>query len=144
MSEAKDKVQGYNGHAYFSIDDIAAMLPGPARLMHEIGTRWWKIYYASQETNWPLAEYEIKEMEELFEICMVTRPKYVQWMEPFLHQDVKAVKDAVKKKDWKGFEAAYHLATKNANDYHKAANKPLIHWKLPAMPPPDMEMKPLA
>ena len=31
-----DKPTGYNGHDYFTIDDIAAMLPSPARLMPEV------------------------------------------------------------------------------------------------------------
>ncbi|MBM4406540.1 MAG: hypothetical protein FJ039_10245 [Chloroflexi bacterium] len=141
MSEG-EKVKGFNGHVYFTIDEIAHMLPGPARLMHEIGTRWWKVYYAAKEGNWPLAEYEIKETKELFEISMTTRPKYVQWMEPFMGESMKRVEDAIKAKNWKQFEEAYNQSIKDANDYHKAANKPLIHWKLPNTPPPDMEMKP--
>lgn len=140
MSDAD--IKGYNGHAYFTLDEIAAMLPGPARLMHEVGQRWWKVFYAAKAGNWPLAEYEVKEIHELIDICMITRPKYQKFMEPFLNQNLKTVMDAVKKKNWGEFEAAYHQATKDANDYHKAADKPLIHWKLPEIPPPDMEMAP--
>ena len=137
-----DKPSGYSGHAYFSIDDIAAMLPGPARLMHEVGTRWWKVYYAAKEGNWPLAEYEVKEVHELIDICIITRPKYEQFMEPFLNENLKSVLGAIQKKDWAEFEAAYHQAIHDANDYHKAADKPLIRWKLPDYPPPDMELAP--
>ena len=138
-----DKPSGYNGHAYFTIDDIAAMLPGPARLMHEVGTRWWKVYYAAKAGNWPLAEYETKEGHELIDTCIITRPKYEQYMEPFLEQNLKAVLDAIKKKDWDEFDAAYQQSITDANDYHKAADKPLIRWKLPDTAPPDMEMAPL-
>ncbi len=142
MSAAEEKPSGYSGHAYFTIDDIAAMLPGPARLMHEVGIRWWKVYYAAQAENWPLAEYEVKEIEELIDTCIITRPKYTQWMEPFIKDDLGAVMGTIKKKDWEGFQTAFHDATKNANDYHKAADKPLIVWKLPDSSPPDMEMAP--
>ena len=141
MSDS-EKPSGYNGHAHFTIDDIAAMLPGPARLMHEVGTRWWKVYYAAKAGNWPLAEYETKEVHELIDTCMITRPKYEQFMEPFLEQNLKAVQDAVKKQDWAAFEEAYDQSIRDANDYHKAADKPLIRWKLPEEPPPDMEMAP--
>lgn len=142
MTRSGDKPTGYNGHATFTIDDIAAMLPGPARLMHEIGTRWWKVYYAAKAKNWPLSEYESHEIRELIDVCMVTRPKYVQYMEPFLNQSLKRVEDAIKTKDWAIFEKAYHQATKDANDYHKASGKSLLRWKLPDSPPPDMEMAP--
>lgn len=140
MTEEKPK--GFDGKTYFTLDEMAAMLPSPARLMHEVGTRWWKVFYAAQAGNWPLAAYEIGEVEELFEICMHTRPKYVQYMEPFLDQSLKPVKEAVAKKSWAEFEPAYHQSVKDANDYHKAAGKELLKWKLPSMPPPDMEMAP--
>ncbi|MCH8192178.1 MAG: hypothetical protein IIC80_12600 [Chloroflexi bacterium] len=140
---SEEKPSGYNGHAYFTIDDIAAMLPGPARLMPEVGNRWWKVYYAAKEGNWPLAEFETKEVEELIDMSMITRPKYAEWMEPFIKDDLGAVKAAIKKQDWAEFEEVYHQAVKNANDYHKAADKPLLQWKLPEYPPPDMDLTPL-
>ena len=139
---ADEKPTGYNGHAYFTIDDIAAMLPGPARLMPEVGNRWWKAYYAAKEGNWPLAEFEVKEIEELIDTCMITRPKYTEWMEPFIKDDLGAVKAAIKKADWSQFDEAYHQATHNANDYHVAADKPLLQWKLPEYAPPDIDLTP--
>ena len=140
---SEEKPSGYNGHAYFTIDDIAAMLPGPARLMPEVGNRWWKVYYAAKEGNGPLAEFETKEVEELIDMSMITRPKYAEWMEPFIKDDLGAVKAAIKKQDWAEFEEVYQQAVKNANDYHKAADKPLLQWKLPEYPPPDMDLTPL-
>ena len=138
----EEKSKGFDGKTYFTLDEMARMLPSPARLMNEVGTRWWKVYYAAKANNWPLAEYEIGEIEELIEICMHTRPKYAQYMEPFLEQTLKPVKAAAKAKNWGIFEAAYHQATKDANDYHKAAGKDLLKWKLPSTPPPDMVMEP--
>ena len=140
---SEEKPSGYNGHAYFTIDDIAAMLPGPARLMPEMGNRWWKVYYAAKEQNWPLAEFQTKEIEVFLDTCMITRPKYAEWMEPFIKDDLGAVKAAIKKQDWAEFEEVYQQAVKNANDYHKAADKPLLQWKLPEYPPPDMDLTPL-
>ena len=59
-----------------------------------------------------------------------------QWMEPFIHDDIGGLKKAIKKQDWVEFEELFNLSVKNANDYHKAADKPLIIWKLPEFPPP--------
>ena len=138
-----EKPTGYSGHAHFTIDDIAAMLPGPARLMTEVGQRWWKVYYAAKAENWPLAEFEAKEVHELIDTCIITRPKYTQWMEPFLKDNLGAVVKAIQGKNWAEFEVAYQQAIKDANDYHKAADKAIIRWKLPDHPPPDLEMVPL-
>ena len=138
----QEKPKGFDGKTYFTLDEIARMLPSPARLMHEVGTRWWKVYYAAKASNWALADYEIGEIEELIETCMHTRPKYAQYMEPFLDQTLKPVKDATKARNWSAFEPAYTQATKDANDYHKAAGKELLKWQLPSTPPPDMVMEP--
>jgi hypothetical protein len=140
--EQSQQPRGFDGKTYFTLDEMARMLPSPARLMHEVGTRWWKVYYAAKAGNWPLAEYEISEVEELFEICMHTRPRYAQYMEPFLDEGVKKVKEAVAKKDWGAFDSAYQQSVKDANDYHKAAGKELLKWKLPPTPPPDLVMEP--
>ena len=143
MSTEKSKVTGYSGHATFTIDDIAAMLPSPARLMHEIGTRWWKVYYAAQASNWALADYEVKQVEDLLEPCTVTQPKYAQYMQPFVNNDINKLRLAITAQDWPGFQQVYHQSIRNANDYHKAAGKALIIWKLPTTPPPVMEMRPM-
>ena len=140
--EQSARPTGWSGHAHFTIDDIAAMLPGPARLMHEVGQRWWKGYYAAKAGNWPLAQFEVKEVREVIEFCMITRPKYRQFMEPFLQEGLRAVEVAVQKRDWGEFEQGYRQAVKDANDYHKAADKPLIRWKLPDYPPPDFDLTP--
>ncbi len=138
----EEKPKGFDGKTYFTLDEMARMLPSPARLMNEVGNRWWKVYYAAKAQNWALAAYQIGEIEELFEICMHTRPRYVQYMEPFLEQSLKPVKAAAASKDWAVFEPVYHQAVKDANDYHKAAGKELLRWKLPSEPPPDLEMAP--
>ena len=119
------------------------MLPSPARLMPEVGARWWKAYYAAKEGNWPLAEFQVKEIEELIETCAITRPKYAQWMDPFVKDDLGGVKKAIKAGDWAQFETLFNESTKNANDYHKAADKPLLQWRLPEYPPPDLDLSPL-
>jgi len=35
------------------LEQLTALQPGLARLMPEIGARFWKAFYAAQATNWP-------------------------------------------------------------------------------------------
>ena len=37
------------------LEQLTALQPGLARLMPEIGARFWKAFYAAQAANWPLA-----------------------------------------------------------------------------------------
>ncbi|PZC47887.1 MAG: hypothetical protein C1O27_000772 [Chloroflexi bacterium] len=143
MTEEAAKPTGFSGSAYFTIDDLAAMQPGLARIMPEIGQRYWKLYYAAQAGNWPMAKFQLGEIEELMEFGMITRPKYADDLEAFVMKDMKALKTAIDKKDWDGFDAAYQEGIKNGNDYHKSNNKGMIVWKLPDMPPPDLDMTPV-
>ena len=73
---------------------------------------------------------------------MITRPKYAQWMEPFIADDLGNIKKAIKAGDWGQFETLFNESTKNANDYHKAADKPVLQWKLPDHAPPDLDLSP--
>ena len=140
MTQDADKPVGWSGSAYFTLDDLAAMQPGLARIMPEVGQRYWKLYYAAEAANWPMAKFQLGEIEELMEFGMITRPKYADDLETFVRQDMRAMKNAIESKDWESFDAAYQQGIKNANDYHKSNNKGMIVWKLPGEPPPDLDL----
>ena len=143
MTQDADKPVGWSGSAYFTLDDLAAMQPGLARIMPEVGQRYWKLYYAAEAANWPMAKFQLGEIEELMEFGMITRPKYADDLETFVRQDMRAMKNAIESKDWESFDAAYQQGIKNANDYHKSNNKGMIVWKLPGEPPPDLDLAPV-
>ena len=44
--------------------------PGLARIMPEVGDRTWKLYYAAQAENWPLAAFQAKEIRGLMDLRM--------------------------------------------------------------------------
>ena len=74
---------------------------------------------------------------------MVTRPKYEEDLDTFVRDDLGAIEDGIKAKDWEKFEVAFQQGVRNANDYHKSNDKPYIQWKLPEQPPPDLDLTPL-
>jgi len=131
-----------SGHREMSIEDLAAIQPGLGRIMPEIGQRTWKLYYAAKAGNWPLANFQAKEIRGLMELGAFTRPKHEAALQEFLDQHWTAVQEAIKKEDFAAFEAAFHQAVDAANAYHELKDKPYIVWKLPDHPPPDLDLTP--
>ncbi len=131
-----------NGHRQMTIEDIAAMQPGLGRLMPEVGQRTWKLYYAAQAENWPLAAFQAREIRGLMKLCAFARPKHEAALTRYLAENWQPVQAAVDKQDFPGFEKAFRAAIEAANVYHELRGKPYIVWKLPAAPPPDLDMRP--
>lgn len=131
-----------SGHRDMTIEDIATIQPGLGRLMPDIGTRTWKLFYAAKAGNWPLAKFQHKEIKGLMELGAFTRPKYEDNLNQFLEENWKPIADAIEKKDFKAFEDAFHKAVEAGNAYHELREKPYLRWKLPDAPPPDLELTP--
>lgn len=132
----------WTGKGELSIEDIAMIQPGLARIMPEIGQRTWKLYYAAKAGNWPLAKFQYKEVVGLMELGAITRPKHEEALNQFMAEEWKAVGEAVDRKDFAAFEPAFHKAIEAANAYHELKEKPYLVWKLPDTPPPDLVMEP--
>jgi hypothetical protein len=132
-----------NGNgAKLGIEDIAAMQPGLARLMPDIGARVWKLYYAAQAKNWPLAKFQLKEAKKLMELGAITRPKYEENLGKFIEENVKPMMAAIEAEDLATFNAEFERAVEQANAYHELYDKPFLRWKVPSSPPPDLDLAP--
>jgi hypothetical protein len=132
----------WSGHRQLSIEDVATIQPGLGRLMPEVGARTWKLYYAAKAENWALATFQAKEIKGLMELGAFTRPKHEEALNKFMEENWKPVQDAINKKDFAAFEAAFHAAVDAGNAYHELKDKPYIVWKLPDTPPPDLDLRP--
>lgn len=123
-------------------EQLAALQPGLARLMPEVGNRVWKLYYAGKAGNWPLARFQLKEANKLLELCGVTRPKYEKALAQFIDKQMKPIAQAIEAESLEQFEKAFDVAVVEANNYHDAYGKPFLVWKVPSQPPPDLDMTP--
>jgi len=132
----------WSGHREMCLEDVAVIQPGLGRLMPEIGTRTWKLFYAAKAGNWPLAKFQLKEIRGLMELAAFTRPKYEENLNQFLTEKWKPLEDALGREDFKAFESFFHEAIESANAYHELRDKPYIRWKLPETPPPDLDLTP--
>lgn len=143
MSDAHEHVID-TGKGTFTLDELGALMPGMAEIMPLIGERIWKCYYAGKAENKPLARFQLKEAVNLMEKGAFLRPKYVENMENFINVEVAAVRAAIEAEDWATFEDAFEAMVMQANAYHDVYDKSFLKWKVPAAPPPDLDMTPRA
>lgn len=144
-NELEEKVKAmtfWSGKNSMSIEDMAAVQPGLARIMPEIGARTWKLYYAAKLANWPMAKFQYKEIIGLFEMGAFMRPKHEAAINQYLAENWKPLEETILNKDFATFESAFSAAIDAANAYHELKEKPYIQWKLPETPPPDLDLRP--
>jgi hypothetical protein len=142
MDENSEEIRGYSGHRYWSLDELAMVQPGLARIMPDIGRRAGLLIHAARAENWPLAKFQIDEIRELMELGSLTRPKYQFDLEEFIEKNLGELEKAVKSQDLAKFEEEFAVAVRQANAYHDKHNKKFLVWKTPDTPPPDMDLTP--
>ncbi len=142
LEEKIKALQFWSGKNYMSIEDMATIQPGLARLMPEVGARTWKLYYAAKAENWPMAKFQYKEIRGLMELGAFMRPKHAEALNQYLEENWKPLEAAIEAKSFTAFDDAFHKAIDMANAYHELKEKPYIRWKLPDTPPPDMDLTP--
>jgi len=141
--ERKIKAMTFSsGKNEMTLEDMATIQPGLARIMPEIGARTWKLYYAAKLENWPMAKFQYKEIVGLFELGAFMRPKHEAAINQYLAENWKPLEAAIEKKSFAEFEQAFHASIDAANAYHELKEKPYIRWRLPDSPPPDLDLRP--
>jgi hypothetical protein len=141
--EAKVKaLEFWGGKKSMTIEDMAMVQPGLARIMPEIGARTWKLYYAAKAGNWPMAKFQWKEAKGLFELGAFMRPKHEEAINKFLEEDWSRLEGPLASEDFDAFATAFDHCVDMANAYHELKDKPYLRWKLPSEPPPDLDLEP--
>ncbi|HEX9340836.1 MAG TPA: hypothetical protein VF992_06670 [Thermoplasmata archaeon] len=136
------RVRAATKHGTLTVDDIAAMQPGMARLMDELSRRYWVLYYAAKAGNWDLARYMEQESEKLLTTAAVARPKYRDDIGSFLRDRFGPIARSIESRDWPAFEAAYRRGIEDSDTYHEKYNKRFIRFRLPDHPPEWFDLAP--
>jgi hypothetical protein len=131
-----------NGKAELSLDTLAAIQPGMARLMVEVSDRMWKCYHAGLAHNRPLARYQLSEATKIMKTSAVVRPKYTDSMSKFIAEEIAALRGVIEAEEWDRFEAVYEEVVVATNKYHEEFDKGFLVWKVPEDPPRDLEPAP--
>ena len=140
MSDDGSSPVAHTRYGDLSLDQIAEIQPGLARLMAEVSERFWILYYAAKAGNWEMARHEFGEMRKALQIAGLTRPKYKEPLEGFTAEKLKPIENAVRAKDWPAFETAFHEAAGAANEMHGELGYQYIVWQLPDAPPAHLKL----
>ena len=139
-----DEIVLSNGKRTLTLSELGSVQPGMDRLMHEIGQRSWRLYYASVGENWPLADYFARTLGKLLSVSAFVRPRYAEAMAHFLDESYGPVKEAIACRDRDAFVAAWEIMVVKVNQWHADFGFDYIVWQTPTEPPPDLDVRPRA
>ncbi|MGH9737468.1 MAG: hypothetical protein ACRD4X_02655 [Candidatus Acidiferrales bacterium] len=114
--------------------------PGLGEIMGVIQQHHAKLYYSGTKGNWPLAAYELNEIQEGLDDAMKFYPGKFKEVRVPLPQLIPAmtkssiaqVQDAIQQKNEKSFVPAYQALSVSCSSCHAAANDPFIKIQTPA------------
>lgn len=103
--------------------------PGLGEIMTLQQMRHTKLWLAAEAGNWPLAAYELDELNEGFEDAVHFHPTHkespvpiAEVVEKIMTQPLKDARAAVEAKDAAAFPPAFDAVTDGCNRCHKATN----------------------
>jgi hypothetical protein len=137
-----DRIVLSNGKRDLTLNELGSVQPGMDRLMHEIGQRAWRLYYAATHENWPLADYFRRTLTKMLAMSAFVRPRYSEAMEQFIADCFTPIKNAIEAEDCDAFEVAWEAMVMEANRWHVAYGFDYIVWKTPSVLPPDLNVNP--
>lgn len=110
-----------------SADSERAYAPGLGEIMSATQMRHLKLWYAGQTRNWPLASYEVDELEEGFADAVRFHPKHKHSPRPltelvpeFTAGPIAALRAAIARQRQADFVSAYDALTQGCNACHVA------------------------
>lgn len=106
-----------------------AYVPGLGEIMSATQMRHTKLWYAGQAGNWPLADYELDELQEGFDDAVKYHPTHKDAPLPIsellpkvMDEPLKDLKAAISAKDSVKFPAAFDALTGACNSCHQGEN----------------------
>ena len=106
-----------------------AFTPGLGEIMTLTQMRHSKLWFAGQAGNWPLASYELDELNEGMEDAAKFHPTHKDaslpipaLIEKIMKEPIEGVEKAVAARDQAGFAEAFDKLTEGCNACHRATN----------------------
>jgi hypothetical protein len=110
----------------------AAYKPGFGEFMSGIQAHHAKLWFAGQNKNWKLADFEIHEiMESIAAIQQYETERKESLMIGMINPAIDSVSNAIKQKNTTLFNSSYTLLTNTCNNCHLAANFEFNVVKIP-------------
>jgi hypothetical protein len=130
-----EKIVVKTKHGDLTLEQLAEVQPGLARLMKEIGDRFHVLYHAAKGGNWKLAEHEQKVTISILKVGATLRPKYHQDITSYIEAYLHPLGESIKAREWEKFEHAYRKAVDETNKLHEKYGYGFIQYKLSKDPP---------
>jgi hypothetical protein len=103
--------------------------PGLGEIMTLTQMRHAKLWFAGQAANWPLAAYELDELQEGMQDAATFHPTHKDaplplpaLIEKIMTDPVERLDKAIKTRDGSGFTQAFDALTEACNSCHRATN----------------------
>ena len=128
-------------HLQAQIDSLQARLdnsyrPGFGEFMSSIQIHHNKLWFAGQNQNWKLADFEINEIKEsLDDIKKYCKDRVETNSIGMIEQPLQNVSDAIQQKNVTGFKNNYTILTATCNSCHQATQHEFNVITIPTAPP---------
>lgn len=121
-----------------------AYTPGFGEFMSSIQAHHVKLWFAGQNQNWKLADFEVHEiMEALDDIKLFEKSRKESESIDLLNPALDSINKSIQQKDVTQFKNSFTLLTNTCNSCHKAVDFGFIQIKIPESAPfPNQEFKP--
>jgi hypothetical protein len=138
---------GCNGHTQKAqslqsqIDSFRLLLnnlykPGMGELMSNIQLHHSKLWFAGENKNWPLAEYNESLIQSAFKKIQLYHGDNPEAKAAFMFLPaMDSISNAIRKKDKRSFERSFSLMTVTCNNCHSVTGHPYNVITIPAIPP---------
>lgn len=111
-------------------------IPGFGDFMSSVQVNHNKLWFAGQNQNWKLADFEVHEiMEAIDDIQKYQTERKESQMIGMITPALDSVNAAIQQKNISQFKSSYILLTNTCNNCHKAANFEFNVVKIPDNPP---------
>lgn len=136
------KLVGRTKHGELTLDQLASIQPGMARLMAEVGHRYSMMIYACKGGNWELGHYALRQLRGVFQVAATTRPKYRTELEAFDREYLGPIEKAIREKNVETFMGAVERGIAESDEVHRRLGYAFIRYRLPARPPDNLDFGP--
>lgn len=115
---------------------VSTYKPGFGEFMSSIQVHHAKLWFAGQNQNWKLADFEMHEIGEAIDAIQEFQTERKESEKvPMLKPALDAVNDAIQKQNAGLFKSSYLLLTNTCNNCHKAVDFGFNIVKIPDTPP---------
>ena len=117
--------------------------PGMGELMSNIQLHHSKLWFAGENQNWPLAEYNESLIQSAFKKIQLYHGNKSEAKAAFMiFPAMDSISKAISEKDKRSFERSFLLMTVTCNNCHTVTNHPFNVITIPKIPPvPDQDFK---